>query len=91
MRYGENPLKVTERIKDKIEELSVGLPKGVEIVPFYDRTGLINRSIDTLRDALVQEIIITVVVIILFLLHFWGSIVISIERVCAIFVLHRIY
>ena len=40
MRFGENPLKVIERIKDKIEEISVGLPKGVEIVPFYDRTGL---------------------------------------------------
>lgn len=78
MRYGENPLKVTERIKKKIEELSVGLPKGVKIVPFYDRTGLIMRAVGTLRDALAQEIIITVFVIVIFLLHFWGSIVISI-------------
>ncbi|MFC1593944.1 efflux RND transporter permease subunit [Candidatus Omnitrophota bacterium] len=78
MRYGENPLKVIERIKAKIEELSVGLPEGVKVVPFYDRTGLIERSIDTLRTALIQEIIITVFVIVVFLLHFWGSIVISI-------------
>ena len=77
MRYGENPLKVIERIKKKIEELSVGLPPGVKIVPFYDRTGLILRSINTLKTALIQEIIITVFVIVLFLLHFWGSIVIS--------------
>lgn len=78
MRYGENPLTVIERIKHKIEELSVGLPKGVKIVPFYDRTGLVKRSITTLSDALIQEIIITVFVIVLFLLHFWGSVVISI-------------
>jgi len=77
MRFGENPLKVIERIKEKIEEISIGLPEGVEIVPFYDRTGLIKRSIKTLSDALTQEIIITVFVILVFLLHFWGSIVIS--------------
>lgn len=77
MRYGENPLKVIERIKKKIEELSVGLPEGVKIVPFYDRTGLIQRSINTLKTALIQEIIITIFVILVFLLHFWGSVVIS--------------
>ena len=77
MRYGENPLKVIERIKAKIDELSVGLPPGVKIVPFYDRTGLIMRSIDTLKTALIQEIIITVFVIVVFLLHFLGSLVIS--------------
>ncbi len=77
MRYGENPLKVIERIKSKIDELSVGLPKGVKIVPFYDRTGLIERSINTLRTALMQEIIITIFVILVFLMHFWGSVVIS--------------
>jgi len=78
MRYGENPLKVIERIKEKIEELSVGLPEGVKIVPFYDRTGLINRSINTLKTALIHEIIITMFVIVIFLLHFWGSVIISI-------------
>lgn len=78
MRYGENTLKVIERIKNKIEELSVGLPEGVKIVPFYDRTGLIMRSIGTLKSALIQEIIITVFVIVVFLMHFWGSIIISI-------------
>lgn len=77
MRYGENPLKVIRRIKEKITELSVGLPEGVKIVPFYDRTGLIIRSIDTLKSALIQEILITVFVIAVFLLHLGGSIVIS--------------
>lgn len=78
MRYGENPLKVIERIKKKIEDLSVGLPKGVKIVPFYDRTGLILRSIDTLKTALTQEILITIFVIVVFLMHFWGSMIVSI-------------
>jgi Cu(I)/Ag(I) efflux system membrane protein CusA/SilA len=78
MRYGENPLKVIERIKNKIDEISLGLPEGVTIVPFYDRTGLITRSINTLKSALIQEIIITVFVILVFLFHFWGSVVISI-------------
>ena len=77
MRYGENPLKVIEGIKEKIEELSVGLPPGVKLVPFYDRTGLILRSINTLKTALIQEIIITIFVIGVFLLHFGGSMVIS--------------
>ncbi len=78
MRFGENPLKVIKNVKKKIEELSVGLPPGVKIVPFYDRTGLILRAINTLRTALIQEIIITVFVIAVFLLHFLGSVVISI-------------
>ncbi|MFC1808065.1 efflux RND transporter permease subunit, partial [Candidatus Omnitrophota bacterium] len=77
MRYGENPLKVIKRIKAKIADLSVGLPKGVKIVPFYDRTGLILRAIGTLKGALTQEIIITVFVILLFLMHMAGSVVIS--------------
>ncbi|NQT90205.1 MAG: efflux RND transporter permease subunit [Candidatus Omnitrophica bacterium] len=78
MRYGENPLKVIGSIKKKIAELSVGLPPGVKIVPFYDRTGLIKRSINTLKTTLIQEMIITVLVIAIFLLHFWGSVVISV-------------
>ncbi|PIQ88914.1 MAG: CusA/CzcA family heavy metal efflux RND transporter [Candidatus Omnitrophica bacterium CG11_big_fil_rev_8_21_14_0_20_42_13] len=77
MRYGENPLKVIERIKKRIEELSVGLPHGVRIVSFYDRTGLIMRAIGTLKNALIQEIIITIFVIVIFLLHFAGSLIIS--------------
>lgn len=77
MRYGENPLSVIKGVEKKIKELEIGLPAGVRIVPFYDRTGLINRSINTLRSALSQEIIITVFVIVVFLMHFWGSLVIS--------------
>jgi len=77
MRYGENPLKVLDSIKEKIQELSVGLPPGVKILPFYDRTSLIQRCISTLKTALVQEIVITVFVILLFLMHFRGSIIVA--------------
>lgn len=78
MRYGENPLKVLENVKKKIDELQSGLPPGVRIVPFYDRTGLINRTIGTLKNALTQEIIITIFVVLIFLFHFFGSAIISI-------------
>lgn len=94
MRYGENPLKVIEGIKEKIEELKIGLPPGVRIVPFYDRTGLINRAIDTLKNALTQEILITFFVIVVFLLHFFGSIIISIVLPIGVlisFILMRIF
>ncbi|MCF6149004.1 MAG: efflux RND transporter permease subunit [Candidatus Kuenenia sp.] len=69
MRQGENPLKVIRRIKEKIKEIEPGLPPGVKIVPFYDREGLIYRVIDTLKEALIEEIIITSIVVAIFLLH----------------------
>ena len=50
MAHGENPLEVTRRIKAKIRELQAGLPPGVRIVPFYDRTPLIEGAIDTVSD-----------------------------------------
>jgi Cu(I)/Ag(I) efflux system membrane protein CusA/SilA len=77
MRYGENPLKVINTVKEKIKELQLGLPAGVRIVPFYDRTELIQRSISTLTCALIIATLVTVVTIVFFLLHFWGSLVIS--------------
>lgn len=68
-RYGENALEVIERVRAKLEELKPGLPLGVEIVPTYDRSSLIHRSIDTLRRALIEEGITVALVILLFLLH----------------------
>jgi Cu(I)/Ag(I) efflux system membrane protein CusA/SilA len=69
MRYGENALDVIDRVKARIEELRPGLPAGVEIVPVYDRSSLIERAIETLRTTLVEEMIIVSLVIALFLLH----------------------
>src|SRR3989338_1284920 len=53
MRYGENAMQVIHRVKEAIKELEKGLPAGVKIVPFYDRTELIHRTIGTLREALI--------------------------------------
>ncbi len=75
MRFGENALKTIEGVKAKLAELKKGLPKGVEIVPVYDRSGLIERSIKFLKDKLVEEIIVISLVCILFLFHFRSALV----------------
>jgi Cu(I)/Ag(I) efflux system membrane protein CusA/SilA len=72
-RYGENALDVIARVKKKIEELRPSFPDGVELTVAYDRSRLIERSIDTLRHALTEEAIVVSLVILLFLLHFRSS------------------
>jgi Cu(I)/Ag(I) efflux system membrane protein CusA/SilA len=69
MRQGENALKVIERVKEKLRDIEPGLPKGVEIVSAYDRSDLIERSIENLKDTLVEEMTIVAIVIFIFLLH----------------------
>lgn len=69
MRHGGNPLRVTEAVKAKIEELKPGLPEGVRIVPAYDRTRLITGAIHTLRDVMWHEMLIAAVAILLILSH----------------------
>jgi Cu(I)/Ag(I) efflux system membrane protein CusA/SilA len=77
MRFGENPKEVIDNVKDRLKVVEQGLPKGVRLVPFYDRTEVIERTIGTVYSALSQEIIITIIVILLFLLHFKSSILVS--------------
>ena len=69
MRYGENALDVIRRVKEKIKQIEPSLPEGIEVVPTYDRSALIERSIATLRRTLIEESIIVSLVIIIFLLH----------------------
>ncbi len=69
MRYGENALKTIEGVKAKLAELKQGLPPDVKITTVYDRSGLIERAIDTLKDKLIEEILIVALVCILFLMH----------------------
>ena len=69
MRYGQNALQVIENVKKKLEVLKQGLPEDVKINIAYDRSNLIIRAIDTLKDKLTEEIIIVAIVCILFLLH----------------------
>ncbi|RJP70276.1 MAG: efflux RND transporter permease subunit [Ignavibacteriales bacterium] len=74
MRTGENAQKVIDRIKEKIKEIEPGLPKGIEIVPSYDRSILIKEAIGTLDRALIEAAIIVSIIVAIFLLH-WRSIV----------------
>jgi Cu(I)/Ag(I) efflux system membrane protein CusA/SilA len=76
MRYGENPLAVTERIKARIETLQAGLPPGVRIVPFYDRTPLIQDAIGTLTKTLLEEMLVASLMVFLILYHLRSSLVI---------------
>ena len=85
-RYGSNPLEVINNVKEKINEITPGLPSKtlsdgtisqVTIVPFYDRTQLINETIGTLEEALSLEILITIIVVILLLFNLKSSILVA--------------
>jgi Cu(I)/Ag(I) efflux system membrane protein CusA/SilA len=69
MRYGENALRVIEHVKEKLQEIEPSLPPGVKVVTTYDRSELINRAIGTLKQTLVEELIIVSLVILVFLWH----------------------
>jgi Cu(I)/Ag(I) efflux system membrane protein CusA/SilA len=75
MRSGENALNVIDRVKERITSVSPSLPEGVELVTTYDRSELIQRSIDNLRNELLLEMIIVSGVILLFLWHIPSAIV----------------
>jgi copper/silver efflux system protein len=69
MRAGKNALETIDAVKAKIASLQQGLPKGVEIIPTYDRSELIHKSVATLRDRLIEEFIVVTLVCALFLFH----------------------
>ncbi len=86
VRYGENPLATINHVKEKIAEIAPGLPKKVladgtesqvTIVPFYDRTGLIYETLGTLNTALIDEILVTIIVVIVMVMHIRSSLLIS--------------
>jgi len=68
-RYGQNALEVIQNIKDKIAEITPGLPEGVTIQAVYDRSELIQRAIDTLKKTLLEEGLIVALVCMVFLMH----------------------
>ena len=68
-RYGQNALEVIQNIKDKIAEITPGLPEGVSIKAVYDRSELIHRAIDTLKHTLFEEGLIVALVCMVFLMH----------------------
>ncbi|MCP5246461.1 MAG: efflux RND transporter permease subunit [Burkholderiales bacterium] len=74
-RYGENALKVIDNLKHKIAEISIGLPDGVSLETIYDRSDLIKRAIDNLKQVLLEESIIVALVCIIFLMHVRSALV----------------
>ncbi len=85
-RYGDNPLEVIQNVKQRIEETAQSLPSKtlkdgtvsqVTIVPFYDRTGLIYETLNTLNQAITQQILITIVVVLIMVMHLRSGLVIS--------------
>ncbi|MBB1275752.1 efflux RND transporter permease subunit [Pseudoalteromonas sp. SR43-3] len=75
MRYGENAQKTIELVKAKLESLKKGLPEGVEIIPVYDRSNLINNAVDNLTSKLIEELIVVALVCVVFLFHVRSSLV----------------
>jgi Cu(I)/Ag(I) efflux system membrane protein CusA/SilA len=83
-RYGVNTLEVIDAIKQKIASIQSGLPAGVRVVPFYDRTQLINRATHTLKRALIEELILVTLAHILFLAHFRSILIVTLPLPLAV-------
>ena len=83
-RYGVNTLEIINAVKERIETLKVGLPEGVSIVPFYDRTQLINRATGTLKYALIEALIFVTLAHIIFLAHFRSILIVTIPLPLAV-------
>ena len=92
MRYGENAQKTIAGVKAKLKELKKGLPPGVEIVPVYDRSALIERAVDNLLSKLLQEFLVVALVCLVFLYHLRSSLVamlsLPVGILCAYAVMH---
>ncbi len=85
-RYGVNTLDVIDAVKQKINALQAGLPPGVRIVSFYDRTQLIERATHTLKRALIEELLLVTLAHILFLAHFRSILIVTIPLPLAVLV-----
>ncbi len=83
MRFGENPRDVIARVREKIKQIEPSL-KGVRVHAVYDRTGLIEETVGTLTGALREELVITLIVVVLFLLHVRASIVVAVTMPLAV-------
>ncbi len=83
-RYGVNTLEVIDAVKQKLGALQSGLPQGVTVVPFYDRTQLIERATSTLKRALIEELLLVTLAHIVFLLHFRSILIVTIPLPLAV-------
>lgn len=95
VRYGENPLATIQNVRAKIKEVSPGLPEKtltdgtmskLTIVPFYDRTGLILETLGTLKAALTEEILVTIIVVVVMVFHLMSAFLIALVLPLAILI-----
>ena len=95
VRYGENPLTTIQNVRAKIDEISPGMPEKtladgtvskLTIVPFYDRTGLILETLGTLKAALTEEILVTVIVVVVMVFHLMSAFLIALVLPLAILI-----
>ena len=84
MRSGANAQQVIDAVKDRINQIAPGLPPGVRIAPFYDRSTLISQSVDTLRRALVEEVALVTLAHIIFLMHFRSILIVTLPLPLAV-------
>jgi copper/silver efflux system protein len=75
MREGSNALDVIDRVKARLKEIEPGMPEGVKVVPIYDRSELIRRSISNARSTLIEVVITVVIIILIFLWHFPSAVI----------------
>lgn len=86
MRSGENAWQVIQDVKTKIGQLSAGLPAGVTIEPFYDRSGLIDRAIETLKHALWESVLLVTLMHVIFLFHFRSILIVTLPLPASILI-----
>ncbi|MBS1201708.1 MAG: CusA/CzcA family heavy metal efflux transporter, partial [Chromatiaceae bacterium] len=86
MRYGENAYRVIEEVKERLAALGPGLPPGVSVAAFYDRSDLIERAIATLKDALTEEVILVTLMHVLFLFHFRSILIVTLPLPASILI-----
>jgi Cu(I)/Ag(I) efflux system membrane protein CusA/SilA len=83
-RTGVNTKEVIDAVKARIAQIVPGLPPGVTIVPFYDRSTLIEHTVDTLRTALIEEIVLVTLAHVVFLMHFRSILIVTIPLPLAV-------
>jgi copper/silver efflux system protein len=84
IRSGENALQVIDAVKRKIQGLQPGLPPGVHITSFYDRSALIHHAVDTLKHALIEEILLVTLAHVIFLWHFRSILIVTLPLPLAV-------
>jgi Cu(I)/Ag(I) efflux system membrane protein CusA/SilA len=86
MRYGENAKDVIDKVKEKIKDVEKGLPPGVKFHVAYDRSDLIEATIDTLKKAVIEEIIVVAIVLLIFLLHVRSALIVVITIIMSVLI-----